>query len=127
MKKIGIIALLIGFGAVILGIGMNLNSNPLYAQLNNIPQSANELALTETYPIYGRCHNNQIDTTSYEWLYTHLDEEEQDLVDAKYIELLLELDLTSMTNEERLIAIDNMKEELVTFIVDSEFVIGSWR
>lgn len=127
MKKIGIFALLLAFGAVMLGIGMRLSANSLDAQPNNFPQSADELALIDTYPAYGRCHNNRIDTTSYEWLYAHLNEEDQDLVDAKYIELLLEIDLNSMTDEERLLAIDNLKEELVTYIQDSEFVIGSWR
>ncbi|PKK97448.1 MAG: hypothetical protein CVV58_01230 [Tenericutes bacterium HGW-Tenericutes-3] len=127
MKKLGIIALLLSFGAVMFGVGIRLSSSSLTAQPFNFPQSANELALTETYPTYARCHYNRIDTTSYEWIYAHLNEEDQDLVDAKYIELLLEIDLGSMTEEERLDAMHNLKEELVTYIEDNEFVIGSWR
>ena len=127
MKKLGFIALLALIGAVMFGIGMRVNSTSLNAQFYNFPQSGGELALDNYNYSYGRCHNQSVDYTSYEWLYSHLSEEDQDAVDAKYIELLLEIDLSSMTDQQRLDAINDLKDTLVTFIEDSEFVIGTWR
>lgn len=127
MKKLWIIALLLGFGAVMVGVGMRINSSSIDAENFYFPQSADELALTTNEQYYGRCHNYRIDDSSYEWIYAHLSEDDQELVDQKYIELLLEIDLEAMSDQERLNAIDDLKEALVTFIEDSNFEIGYWR
>jgi len=127
MKKIGLLALLLGFGVMVFGIVAKLGVNTISAQTYQIPQNANELALTNSYSNYGSCHRNRVDYTSYEWLYAHLSEADQDLVDIQYLELILAIDFDNLTDEERLEAIDNVKDELVTFIEESEFEIGSWR
>ena len=73
------------------------------------------------------CFNIDDNTPSYEWLYAHLNVEDQALVDAKYIDLVSAVDFSKMTLDEQQTAIDDIKVALVTFIEDSGFTLTPFR
>ena len=73
------------------------------------------------------CFNIDDNTPSYEWLYAHLNVEDQALVDAKYIDLVSAVDFSKMTLDEQQTAIDDIKVALITFIEDSGFTLIPFR
>jgi 6-phosphogluconate dehydrogenase (decarboxylating) len=103
------------------GYGMMGNGSG-YGMMGNRNGTTNG---TETFQ--GPCYGVDYDTVSYEWLYVHLSEEDQHLVDVRYTELLAAIDLAPLTEAERILALDGVKAELVTFIQDSHFTIGYYR
>ncbi len=127
MKRLILFLFVFGFGVAIFGFASRYGINQLIADEIEVPESARELAWQNTNFSNRRCHGYLSNETSYEWLYAHLDDEDQSTVDLKYLELLLEIDFDALNNEERLVAINNLKDELIDYIDESEFEIGSWR
>jgi hypothetical protein len=71
---------------------------------------------------YGYCHDDD-DDISYEWLYAHLSENDQILVDQQYALLLSQIDFTILTAEEQQTQIELVKTQLVDYIYDQDFLI----
>lgn len=69
------------------------------------------------------CFNIDGQATSYEWLYAHLNDEDQQIVDALYLEMVEEVDFTILSDAEKLVAIENIKTNLIIFIEESDFVL----
>lgn len=88
-----------------------------------LPELYNNL---ETYrPLgYGMCGGGYVDEhNSFEWMYLHLSTTDQQLVDAKYTELLGTYDFQTMTETQKTQAINDIKTALVNYIIDQGFEI----
>ena len=62
------------------------------------------------------------DDLTYEFLYARLDATERDAVDRLYAEKLATYDFSTMTDAEKDAAIQTVKDELVTYILDNDMV-----
>lgn len=67
----------------------------------------------------GYCYDE--DNLSYEFLYTHLTSDQQEVIDLMYAEKLATYDFQSMTQSEQTDAINQIKSELITYIEDHYF------
>ena len=67
------------------------------------------------------CHSRELQDNNYEWYYTHLSREDQLIVDAKFITLLNEIDFNELDSNTQADALQDIKEQLVVFIIEMEF------
>ena len=124
---------LIVIGVLLVAIFFAAKSNFVQASFNSgLPTSNDENnygygMMGGYYDEDDFCFNIDDNTPSYEWLYAHLNVEDQALVDAKYIDLVSAVDFSKMTLDEQQTAIDDIKVALVTFIEDSGFTLTPFR
>ncbi|QWC00502.1 hypothetical protein KHQ88_02730 [Mycoplasmatota bacterium] len=73
------------------------------------------------YGSYGACHgyDQEEEQATYEFLYSHLSLEDQDKIDVLYAEMLDDYDFTTMTETEKLEAIESIKDTLVDEILEN--------
>jgi hypothetical protein len=71
------------------------------------------------YPGGGYCHGYYQNELTYEELYLRLSDSQQEEVDLLYTEKLAEYDLTGLTDDEKNIIIEDVKEELVDYILEN--------
>ncbi|MDT8337151.1 MAG: hypothetical protein RQ856_04905 [Candidatus Izemoplasmatales bacterium] len=67
----------------------------------------------------GYCHGYYQNELTYEELYLRLSPSEQEEVDLLYTEYLAEYDLTDLTDDEKNIVIEDVKEDLVDYILEN--------
>ncbi len=119
MKKltviIGILAVVILAGAFVLRATANEQTLPsLYTNL--VTYNNDRFG-------YGMCGGVYDEQNNFEWLYLHLSTTDQQLVDAKYTELLSTYDFQTMTDAQKTQAISDIKAELVNYINTQGFEI----
>ena len=84
------------------------------------------------YPRYGMmggfyddyCHNEYMDGEEYDfdWLYMHLSETDQALIDVMYADSLATYDFSTMTDEEKTDTIAMIKADLADYIIDNDLI-----
>jgi len=72
---------------------------------------------------YG-CRSTQTTDQSYEWLYLHLSDADQDEVDAKQAELIQAIDFSTLTVEAIIAVQNDIKIQLVEFIEAQAYVLN---
>ena len=67
------------------------------------------------------CHQRENQERGYEWYYAHLSSEDQAHVDAKFITLLNDVAFTTLEPSEQAETLQNIKEQLIDYIIEMEF------
>lgn len=68
----------------------------------------------------GYCYDEE--QPSYEYLYSHLSTEDQAVIDQMYADQLAQYDFSTMTDDEKVQAIDTVKADLSQYIIDNHMV-----